>query len=78
MHIPLAAVTWRAVVRGGAACLAAVLLLPAAAAEPPALSAAAAAAIGDANAQWLPAMKRADVAAIVAVHRGCAVRDRPG
>lgn len=66
MHIELAAATWRAVIRGGTACLAAVLLLPAAAADPPAISAAAAAAIGDANAQWLPAMKRGDVAAIVA------------
>ncbi len=65
MHNPLAVVTWRAVIRGGAACLAAVLLLPPAAADPPALSAAAAAAIGEANAQWLPAMKRGDVAAIV-------------
>ncbi|HYM26609.1 MAG TPA: DUF4440 domain-containing protein [Steroidobacteraceae bacterium] len=62
MHIQ----PWRAVIGTGAAFLATVLLVPAAAADPPEVSAAAAAAISDANAQWLPAMKRGDVAAIVA------------
>ena len=66
MHIPRADGAWRALIRSGAALVAAVLLLPAAAADPPAIAAAAAAAIRDANAQWLPAMKRGDVAAIVA------------
>ncbi len=57
---------WRALIRTGAALVAAALALPAAAADPPGISPAAAAAISEANAQWLPAMKRGDVAAIVA------------
>lgn len=66
MHSQPATGAWRALMGSAAALVAAALLLPAAAADPPVISPAAAAAISDANAQWLPAMKRGDMAAIVA------------
>ena len=64
---------WRNAALGAAALAGAALLRTAAASGPPAISPEAAAAISAANAQWLPAMKRADVAAIVAPYADDAV-----
>jgi len=82
MHTRTRRAAWRAVALGGTVLMALALR---AAAGAPAISAAAVAAIREANAQWLPAMKRADVDAIVAPYaedalfvtaRGEAIRGR--
>jgi len=66
MHTSEVAGARRARLFAGAALGAVLLAAAAAAAAPPPVSAEATAAINEANAQFLPAMKRGDVAAIVA------------
>jgi len=64
---------WRSAALGAAALAGTALLLTVTAGAPPAISPQAGAAISAANAQWLPAMKRGDVATIVAPYADDAV-----